>query len=280
MYRLYFVKRYDKLTMQTINYLLLTKEDIMGLFDKKYCDICGEKIGMLGNRKLEDGNLCKKCAAKLSPFFSDRRRSTVADIRTQLEYREANKEAVAAFRVTRSFGEGTKILLDEDARKFVVTRARNLVEDNPDVINYSMVTGVDIDIDEDADEAYRTDSNGNSSSYAPPRYTYSYNFYVVIRVNHPYFDTIKVELNNSSVETTPNPVTSVMKPNPEHSPEYMKYKTMCEEIKEALMGARKQARDEAAAASAPPEMAKCPYCGATTTPDRSGCCEYCGSPLK
>ena len=26
----------------------------MGLFDKKYCDICGEKIGFLGNCKLED----------------------------------------------------------------------------------------------------------------------------------------------------------------------------------------------------------------------------------
>ena len=30
----------------------------MGLFDKKYCSICGEKIGFLGNRKLEDGTLC------------------------------------------------------------------------------------------------------------------------------------------------------------------------------------------------------------------------------
>ena len=38
----------------------------MGLFDKKYCDICGEKIGLLGNRKLENGNLCKNCAKKLS----------------------------------------------------------------------------------------------------------------------------------------------------------------------------------------------------------------------
>ena len=52
----------------------------MGLFDKKYCDICGAKIGLLGNRKLEDGNLCKNCAAKLSPWFSDRRQSTVAEI--------------------------------------------------------------------------------------------------------------------------------------------------------------------------------------------------------
>ena len=36
----------------------------MGLFDKKICDICGEKIGLLGNRKLDDGNLCKDCAKK------------------------------------------------------------------------------------------------------------------------------------------------------------------------------------------------------------------------
>ena len=43
----------------------------MGFFDKKYCDVCGEKIGLLGNRKLENGNLCKDCAAKLSPFFSE-----------------------------------------------------------------------------------------------------------------------------------------------------------------------------------------------------------------
>ena len=37
----------------------------MGLFDKKFCDVCGEKIGMLGNRKLEDGNICKDCALSL-----------------------------------------------------------------------------------------------------------------------------------------------------------------------------------------------------------------------
>lgn len=53
----------------------------MGLFDKKYCDVCGEKIGLLGNRKLEDGNLCKECARKLSPWFSDRRSSTVEEIK-------------------------------------------------------------------------------------------------------------------------------------------------------------------------------------------------------
>ena len=48
-----------------------------GLFEKKNCDVCGNKIGLLGNRKLEDGNLCKDCAAKLSPWFSERRHSTL-----------------------------------------------------------------------------------------------------------------------------------------------------------------------------------------------------------
>ena len=49
------------------------------LFEKKECSVCGGEIGLLGNRKLEDGNLCKNCAAKLSPWFSDRRQSTVAE---------------------------------------------------------------------------------------------------------------------------------------------------------------------------------------------------------
>ena len=84
----------------------------MGFFDKKYCDVCGEKIGLLGNRKLEDGNLCKNCAAKLSPWFSDRRGSTVEEIKQQLADREANREKVAAFRITRTLGENTREILE------------------------------------------------------------------------------------------------------------------------------------------------------------------------
>lgn len=67
----------------------------MGLFDKKYCDICGEKIGLLGNRKLSDGNLCKDCAAKLSPWFTERKQSTVEEIREQLRLREENRQKLA-----------------------------------------------------------------------------------------------------------------------------------------------------------------------------------------
>ena len=74
----------------------------MGLFDKKFCDICGEKIGLLGNRKLEDGNLCKDCAKKLSPFFSERRQSTVEEIKQQLAYREENERLLALMELQNS----------------------------------------------------------------------------------------------------------------------------------------------------------------------------------
>ena len=39
--------------------------------------------------------MCKSCAAKLSPWFSDRRQSTVDEIKEQLDYREANRETVS-----------------------------------------------------------------------------------------------------------------------------------------------------------------------------------------
>ena len=93
----------------------------MGLFDafkKKECSICGGEIGLLGNRKLEDGNMCKNCAAKLSPWFSERRSSTVEEIKAQLDYREANKEKVAAFRTTRTLGETTPHPLAQGARRY------------------------------------------------------------------------------------------------------------------------------------------------------------------
>lgn len=54
------------------------------LFEKKICSVCGGEIGLLGNRKLEDGNLCKNCAKKLSPWFSDRRHSTVMKSKSSL----------------------------------------------------------------------------------------------------------------------------------------------------------------------------------------------------
>ena len=83
------------------------------MFDKKVCDICGGDIGLLGNRKLSDGNLCKDCAKKLSPWMTDRRQSSVEEIRQHLAYREQNKERLSSFNPTVTYGHGTKVYVDQ-----------------------------------------------------------------------------------------------------------------------------------------------------------------------
>ena len=257
----------------------------MGLFDKKYCDFCGNKIGLLGNRKLEDGNMCKDCAKKLSPWFSERRHSTKNDITEQLAYREENKKEVAAFHTTRSIGKNYKLLIDEDRQKFMVTNASNLESANPDVLNYSQVTGCNLDIEEHRSEIMRKDKDGNSISYNPRRYEYSYEFYVTIFVNHPYFDEMRFELSNGYVHTGEQAMTGAHSGwnitrrgsfGNYGSTEYNEYLNMGNEIKEVLDEMRQGTRDAAAAQSRPKTAVTCPYCGATTIPDANGCCEFCG----
>lgn len=281
----------------------------MGLFDKKFCSICNAKIGLLGNRKLEDGNLCKDCASKLSPWFSDRRQSSVSDIREQLAYREENRTAVDAFHVTRSLGRSTKVLLDEDAQKFMVTSARNYAEANPDVLDYAQVTGCDLDIDEHKRELRHPDKDGKQVSYVPPRYEFSYDFYVIIHVNHPYFDQMRFKLNSSAVEVGQSRIgdTAAMAarragvPGPgikaqiasnvlgtlagqqqvsrTWNAEYDEYLAMGQEIRDALTQARQEIREQTAANHAPRKALTCPWCGATSIPDVAGRCEYCGGSL-
>jgi len=239
----------------------------MGLFDKKFCDMCGGKIGLLGNRKLEDGNMCKDCAGLLSPFTTDRRRTTVAEIKEHLAYREANKAEVAAFNVTRTLGDRTKVLLDEDAGKFIVTSSGRWKNENPDVVAFSQVTGCNTEIQEGKTELKTKDKDGNEISYTPPRYQYDYDFHVAIHVNSSWFNEIKFQLNRSSVTQR-------------GSAEYREFERQANEIKAALTQMRQDTRDTVAAANAPKVAQTCPLCGATTTPDASGRCEYCGGAMQ
>ncbi|MBQ1311883.1 MAG: DUF4428 domain-containing protein [Blautia sp.] len=254
----------------------------MGLFDKKYCDVCGEKIGLFGNKKLEDANLCKNCEKKLSPWFTGRRHTSLEEIKEQLAYREENLQEVKNFHTTQVLGKRTRVILDEDAGKFMVTSSHNLEEANPDVLSFSQVTGVDISVDENRSELYRKDSEGKNVSYNPPRYEYTYRFQALIRVNHPYFDEMKFPLNDSSIEITP-PYTGgpdSRLPHPEMNVEYQEYKELGQEIKEALLGNKKAMKEAEAASNAPKKTVECPFCHAATIPDANGCCEYCGSVIQ
>ena len=64
----------------------------MGLFDKKECSICGAKIGLLGNKKLSDGNMCKDCEKKLSVWFKNRKEAKKAlEEKARIEKLKAQK---------------------------------------------------------------------------------------------------------------------------------------------------------------------------------------------
>ncbi|HZJ56937.1 MAG TPA: DUF4428 domain-containing protein [Clostridia bacterium] len=254
----------------------------MAFFGRKNCDICGSKIGMLGNRKLEDGNLCKDCAKHLSPFFSDRRRSSVADIKAQMDYREANKTQVGAFNVTRTLGVGTKILLDEDEAKFIVSSSRRWQEENPDVLDYSQVTGCDLEINESQTELKRKDRQGNEVSYNPPRRVYHYDFWMTIHVNHPYFSEIRFKLNSSAIDIEPPQGRIFIQGGADvgrRSAEYQQCEATAEDIKETFTKVREGVRKDIATANAPKTAQTCSFCGATTIPDMQGRCEFCGGAI-
>lgn len=258
-----------------------------GLFNKKTCDICGGEIGLLGNRKLEDGNCCKECAKKLSPWFDERRHSTVDQIKEQLAYREQNLEEVKNFHITRTIScDRWNVLLDENAKKFMLTRdPRRIETENPDIISFSDITGCRVDVDEDQDEIMREVKDGDDTrrvSYNPPRYEYYYDFKYIIHVNNPYFNEMKFDLNNSRVHITPSTGisglfgTSNVTYDPHTNPEYEKYEKLGEEITKALTGAQQVVREEAAAAAAGPKIVTCPFCGAQTEVGPGNKCQYCG----
>ena len=172
----------------------------MGLFDKKYCDICGDKIGLLGNRKLDDGNLCKECAKKLSPWFEERRHSTVDAIKEQLAYREANKAKVRAFQITREFAaDRYHVFIDDTKGQFAIARAMN-VDVNPDIVDLSQIISCKLDVQQNREEEQYRDKDGNLQDYVPPRYKYSYDYSIKLAVSSPWFDDMDFDLSSSAID--------------------------------------------------------------------------------
>lgn len=283
------------------------------IFEKKECSVCGGEIGLLGNRKLEDGNLCKNCAKKLSPWFSERRHSTVEEIKQQLAYREDNKKKVAQFNTTGSIGERYRLLTDDTHRWLTITQTRNMTEENPDILDFQSVVGCRLDIDESRSELKQEDAEGNEISYNPPRYEYSYYFNIIIAVNHPYFDEIRFRLNPTSVEVIQGVATGVGGSfgrfldnlagsgfDPMNSPEYRQYHQMGERFCEEIRRIQKVTSDTQYGQQYTPQTTPqtapqydqqyapqttpvngpwvCPACNAQNNSGRF--CEYCGTPRK
>ena len=235
------------------------------LFDKKECAICGGEIGLMGNRKLADGNLCKNCAGKLSPFMTDRRTSTVEEIRRHLAYREENARALNGFHPNRILGTRTKVYLEEGSGRFVVSSRSSWRDANPDIVNVSQVMACDVNVHESRHEEFTKDAEGKRVSFNPPRYKYEYRFDATIKVDSPGFDEIEFELTDE-------------RPNNRYTDLYRSYESMAEDLRRSLqpslyagaVPAQPQAQPAAQAAG----QWQC-RCGAVNT---GRFCVECGTP--
>jgi len=275
----------------------------MGLFDvfkKKDCEICGKEVGMFGYKKLEDGEICKDCVKLLSPWFDDRRHSTVEQIKAQLAYREENRKQLASFRPAKNFGERSKIYVEYQngvPSRFAVTRYDDLMEENADLICFKDVLSFCTDIREDRDEIMRENAKGERVSYVPPRYNYQYDFHVEIQVDHPYFNAISIQLNRNTIELESEAIVRRGtggigqfllggKFDPSYNPMYREFSMMCQELEEIFQQGKEGVPQEelaAAPAQAQPAPAAepaaagpkfCPNCGAAAEGGKF--CQYCG----
>lgn len=245
----------------------------MGLFDKKYCDICGKEIKFLGNKKLDDGNMCKDCASKLSPWFSGRRHTSVANIKEQLAYREENEKKLASFYPSKIVGDRYKVYIDEKNKLIGVSSASDWRKDNPDLISFDDVLSFNVDIDEDQTEIFDEDKDGNEVSFDPPKYEYEYSFNVKFMVKNKYFDDISFKLNNKEVKSP-------------DSDEFKEYVKMCNDIstivlgkefKEDRSGFKYESQEETKEESQETESSEwfCSKCG---TKNDGNFCSKCGAP--
>ena len=281
----------------------------MGLFDvfkKKACCICGNEVGLIGNRKLADGNMCNKCAKKLSPWFQDRKESTVAQIETQLAYRQQNAKELENFSVSRVIGEAYKMYIEEvnDVPvRFFVTDASDYMAANPDIISFKDVVYCVTDI-EVRDEEMKRSEDGKMVSYNPPRYKHHHNFHIKMEVrNNPYFNDIKFCVNRAVVTLESvggfgnNLVSAFLQgagvnnsristgsiSNQREQRRYNEYQQMCQIIEQIVEDGKRGAVtvtqatvDVPAAAPAVPKF--CPNCGAPAEGGKF--CQSCGSKLQ
>ena len=268
-------------------------------FETKYCSICGNAIPVLGNKKLMDGNCCKNCESLLSPFFKNRKLSTVDEIKYQIECRKANVTKLNNFHITRTIGTNTKVLIDENHGQFLISSSNNYKKDNADVIDCYSVTDCFIDIIESREEIRYIDSNDNIKSFNPPSYAYSYDFFIEISVDIPYIGTIRFKLNNDPVNNGQETLIKMeggilnkfmdafLPPKSNHgitsnsyevqcSSKYQKYNQIANDIRNSLLN--NYLRFPKPSPSAYIKM-KCPWCGSSVTANEQDVCSHCGGPL-
>lgn len=113
----------------------------MGLFEKKFCDLCGEKVNALTKLKLADGYLCSDCKHKLGSFTSGWKQRSIEDVKKHLELREQNKQKYQQFSCSATAGgRNNSLQADFNNRWFIFAiDNRDYKSGNPQVFDFSQL---------------------------------------------------------------------------------------------------------------------------------------------
>ena len=258
----------------------------MGLFDKKFCSVCGEKIGLLGNLKLADGNLCRSCRKKLSPFYQTDG-ATITDIRTHLQYREQNRATLRYFNADKvigadqPIGPDRRLCIDSHQRKFLLSVKNELETENPDVFDLASLRAIRFYIEEFTD----SETPGGSIDYY-------YDFYLTLSLDHPFIHELKFKINSRVISTCkriyenqirevcegrPDPGAYLLKSESDKGAreEYIKYYTVLNDMAGALAEAAKIQLAASSESHTVPRF--CPNCGEKVSGGKF--CSSCGNQL-
>jgi hypothetical protein len=92
----------------------------------------------------------------------------------------------------------------------------------------------EVDIRDDRTEEKRRNDAGEYVSYNPPRYKFSYDFYIELKIRDiPWFDDISFQVNDDTVEIISELDRRFGRSgdiDPTFNPEYRRYAAMCDEI--------------------------------------------------
>ena len=263
----------------------------MGLLTKQ-CSLCNAKIFALAGNLLVDGCYCNQCKKKLSPFFIHKNTLTVSDLRQQIEERKSSEQLFRSFVPTKSVGKQSQLLIDESSGRFVVLSS--LHKDGgqtPDVMSISQLIDCSVEIIEDKAEVKYKDFQNNIKSFSPPYYAYSYDFFVIISVNIPYIQRIRIKINSTTIDNDQphileksggigqmfrdalgsarsfNGMTSNIA-EVQASPAYKESARLANEMRSVLLEAKMHLRKE-------DTIHRCPWCDSIIN-DLSDTCKHCG----
>jgi len=103
------------------------------------CSVCGEQLTKFGSKQLKDGILCRNCAKLASEWLTDEDylNMSIEDMKNHLQYRKDNSEKVKAFKASKVIEGKYSLYIDDDNKQFLFSKRKDLIKDNPDVIDYA-----------------------------------------------------------------------------------------------------------------------------------------------